>query len=141
MSLHKGAKRLIIWDVNRQSLQQVSTEMQAKGYSVIPYEVDVSNPVAVEEAANRVFQETGPPNILLNNAGIVVGKLFAEHDYTDIARTLNINVLGVMAVTRAFLPHIIARGTGHIVNVASAASLIANPHMSVYAASKWAVLG
>lgn len=141
MSLQRGAKQLIIWDINRQNLQQVTVEMKAKGYQVLPYEVDVADTAAVEEAAKQVLQETGPPDILINNAGIVVGKVFAAHSYADITSTLNINVLGVMAVTRAFLPDMIQRGTGHIVNIASAASLIANPRMSVYAASKWAVLG
>lgn len=141
LSLQRGAKQLVIWDINLQNLQQVTTEMQAKGYSVFPYEVDVTDTTAVEAAAKRVMQETGPPDILINNAGIIVGKVFAAHSYTEIASTLNINVLGVMAVTRAFLPAIIARGSGHVVNIASAASLIPNPRMSVYAASKWAVLG
>ncbi|RDV11981.1 SDR family NAD(P)-dependent oxidoreductase [Pontibacter diazotrophicus] len=141
LSLQRGAKQLIIWDINRQNLLEVTAELQAMGYPVLPYEVDVANTAAVEAAAKRVLQETGPPDILINNAGIVVGKVFAAHSYADIANTLNINVLGVMAVTRAFLPAIIERGSGHVVNIASAASLIPNPRMSVYAASKWAVLG
>lgn len=141
MSLQRGAKQLIIWDYNRESLQQVATELQAMGYRVFPYEVDVADTAAVEEASKQVLQETGPPDILINNAGIVVGKPFADHSYAEIASTLSINVLGVMAVTCAFLPGLIERGTGHVVNIASAASLIPNPRMSVYAASKWAVLG
>ncbi|WP_162052623.1 SDR family oxidoreductase [Pontibacter pamirensis] len=141
LSLQRGAKQLIIWDINRQNLQEVTTDLQGLGYRVFPYEVDVADNAAVEAAAKHVLQETGPPDILINNAGIVVGKVFAAHSYTEIANTLNVNVLGVMAVTRAFLPDIIEKGSGHVVNIGSAASLIPNPRMSVYAASKWAVLG
>ena len=141
ISLERGAKQLIIWDINRQNLKQFATEMQAKGYTVFPYEVDIADTAAVEEAASHVLQETGPPDILINNAGIIVGKVFAAHTIAEIEQTLDVNILGAMAVTRAFLPGMIERGFGHIVNIASAASLIANPRMSVYAASKWAVLG
>ena len=141
MSLERGAKQLIIWGINHQNLQQITTEMQAKGYKVFPYEVDVADTAAVAEAARHVLQETGPPDILINNAGIIVGKVFADYSYAEINQTLNINVQGVMVVARAFLPGMIERGSGHVVNIASAASLIPNPRMSVYAASKWAVLG
>lgn len=139
--LQRGANRLVIWDVNAESLQRVTQELRAQGYQADGFAVDVSNPAEVEQAAQQVMQRIGVPDILFNNAGIVVGKPFADHSYQDIERTLHVNVLGVMAVTRAFLPAMITRGSGHIVNIASAASLLPNPRMSVYAASKWAVLG
>lgn len=139
--LQSGASRLVIWDINCQNLQQVAQELQAQGHQVHTYEVDVAKPEEVEQAAQQVMDTVGVPDILFNNAGIVVGKPFAEHSYFDIKRTLDINVLGVMAVTRAFLPRMVARGSGHVVTIASAAGLIPNPRMSVYAASKWAVLG
>ncbi|MDX5421984.1 MAG: SDR family oxidoreductase [Hymenobacteraceae bacterium] len=140
-SLQQQADRLVIWDINPQNLQQVTAELTAQGYQVFPYEVDVSDEADVQQAAERVKQQVGVPDILINNAGIVVGKPFAAHSFAEIKRTLDINVFGVMAVTRAFLPDMIRRGSGHIVNIASAASLLPNPRMSVYAASKWAVLG
>jgi all-trans-retinol dehydrogenase (NAD+) len=139
--LQRGASRLIVWDIKAENLQNVTQELRAQGYQADGFAVDVSDPMAVEQAAQQVMQRVGVPDILFNNAGIVVGKPFAEHSYQDIERTLHVNVLGVMAVTRAFLPAMIARGSGHIVNIASAAGLLPNPRMSVYAASKWAVLG
>jgi len=78
---------------------------------------------------------------LFNNAGVVAGKLFKEHNAREIEKTFDINVLGVMHVTRCFLPAMLQQGSGHIVNIASASSLVGNPKMSVYAASKWAVMG
>jgi short-subunit dehydrogenase len=71
----------------------------------------------------------------------VVGKNFHEHSYTQIEKTVQINTTGSMWVVRAFLNEMIERGSGHIVNLASASGYIGNPRMSVYAASKWAVLG
>ncbi|WP_242927229.1 SDR family NAD(P)-dependent oxidoreductase [Pontibacter vulgaris] len=139
--LQLGATRVILWDINQGNLDHFTKELRAQGYKVSGYVVDVADAADVQQAAEQVLQETGPPDILVNNAGIVVGKLFAEHSFYEIERTLNINVSGVMMVTRAFLPAILTRGSGHIVNIASAAGLIPNPRMSVYAASKWAVLG
>jgi short-subunit dehydrogenase len=140
-ALQKGASKLIIWDINRQNMQQVTAELQKQGRNVSFCEVDITHTGSMQAAAMRVLQETGPPDILINNAGIVVGKPFVEHSFAEMERTLQINVLGAMAVTRVFLPGMIERGSGHIVNIASAASLIPTPRMSVYAASKWAVLG
>ncbi|MFD2247338.1 SDR family oxidoreductase [Pontibacter ruber] len=139
--LQQGASRLVIWDINPENLQLVAAEFEAQGYQVHPYLVDIGNLAEVERTADRVLREAGTPSILINNAGIVVGKRFAEHSLFEIERTLNINVLGAMAATRVFLPAMLQQGHGHVVNIASAASLLPNPRMSVYAASKWAVLG
>jgi len=72
---------------------------------------------------------------------VVVGKDFSQHSARDIDTTIDVNIRGVMHVTRAFIQPMIKTGSGHVVNIASAAGLIPNPKMSVYAASKWAVLG
>ncbi|GAB4404948.1 MAG: hypothetical protein OHK0053_30630 [Microscillaceae bacterium] len=139
--LQEGAKALVIWDLNAELLHQTAEAFRAEGYTVYPYQVDVSQVHQIEAQAARVLDEVGRVDLLFNNAGIVVGKLFKEHQASDIDRTLQINVAGVMHVARVFLPAMLEAGTGHIVNIASASSLTPNPKMSVYAASKWAVLG
>jgi short-subunit dehydrogenase len=103
--------------------------------------VNVADRESIENAAEELLSEHGPVDILFNNAGIVVGKDFVEHSYTEIEKTIAINVTGVMHVTRAFLPAMLEAEKGHIINIASAAGLIPNPKMSVYVASKWAVIG
>jgi hypothetical protein len=75
------------------------------------------------------------------NAGIVVGKYFQEHTASDITNTMKINANGPMLVTMAFLDGMLERNSGHICNIASSGGLISNPKMSVYAASKWALIG
>jgi len=140
-SLQQQARRLIIWDINPDNLQEVTADFTAQGYQVFPYQVNVADTDQVQQTAEKVMAQVGLPDILINNAGIVVGKTFAEHTSSDIKRTLEVNTLGPMAVTHAFLPAMIKRGSGHVVNIASAAGLLPNPRMSVYAASKWAVLG
>lgn len=139
--LQRGASQLVIWDLNPTLLEQTITEFTAEGFTVSGAIVDVSDAVAVQQAATQVLNEIGAPTIVINNAGIVVGNTFQGHSYRDIERTLAINTAGPMYVTKAFIDAYIVRGSGHFVNIASAASLTPNPRMSVYAASKWALLG
>ncbi len=140
--LQKGAKSVVLWDINEAHLNATSEYFAAAGYdNVHPYIVDVSDADDVQRTADDVLKNIGAVDILFNNAGIVVGKRFHEHSIKEIDRTIGINVLGVMYVARAFLPTMLQKGTGHLVNIASAAGMVANPNMSVYAASKWAVLG
>ncbi|CAD7038149.1 short-chain dehydrogenase [Pseudorhizobium endolithicum] len=80
-------------------------------------------------------------DLLINNAGIVVGKRSTDHNFQDIAGSMGLNALAPMDVAHRLLPGMIARGGGHIVNIASAAALVSNPKMSVYCASKWAMAG
>lgn len=139
--LEEGARHLVIWDINEQTLEQAASHWRDQGFEAYPYQVDVAQPEQIEEMAQDVLNNLGPIDILINNAGIVVGKDFADHSRMEVDATIDINVKGVMHMARVFLPAMIEQGHGHIVNIASAAAMIPNPKMSVYAASKWAVLG
>lgn len=138
--LLKGAKKLIIWDVNEEVLKSTTKEFISNGYEVSPYLVDVSCLDQIQKAADHVLQD-GAIDILINNAGIVIGKPFHHQEAVSITKTLAINVEGVMQITRVFLPAMIAQKSGHVVNIASAAGMMSNPNMSVYVGSKWAVIG
>ena len=133
LSLEKGASDLVIWDINETNLQQTADALMKQGYRVHPYQVDVSDLNDIKWAFETVFNEIGPIDILINNAGIVVGKDFNDHSFEDIKRTIDINVLAVMNVTKLCLDQMINQNMGHIVNIASAAGLMGNPKMSVYA--------
>lgn len=141
--LQEGAANLIIWDINEESLLKTQKEFATKGYkNVFTFVVDVSNVDSIEKSATEVLLEIGNVDILFNNAGTVAGKkYFWEHTAKDIAKTIDINVCGVMNVTRVFINEMIKQGSGHIVNIASASSFIPLPKGTVYASSKWAVLG
>src|SRR5665647_1473963 len=139
--LQKGLNSLVIWDVNENLLHATTNELTQQGFKVLPYVVDVMNTDGVIAAAQQVKKDVGKIDILINNAGIVVGKSFTEHSHNDIDRTMNINSSALMHITKEFLPGMIADRNGHIVNIASAAGMVSNPKMSVYVASKWAVIG
>jgi short-subunit dehydrogenase len=141
MALERGAKHLVIWDIDSESLSSSAEELKSKGYSVSTNLVDVRDKDQISAGATEVIKEHGGIDILFNNAGIVVGKKFAEHSYEEIENTMAVNSLGLMYVARAFLPKMIEKGFGRIINIASAAGLTPNPGMTVYASSKWAAVG
>ncbi len=141
IALEKGAKHLVMWDINSESLSASADELTSKGFSISTNLVDVRNKEQVSKVSEEVIKEQGSIDILFNNAGIVVGKSFEDHSYEDIENTLAVNSLGLMYVARAFLPAMIEKGFGRIINIASAAGLTPNPGMTVYAASKWAAVG
>ncbi len=139
LALEKGGK-LIIWDINQEKINETVGEFQSIGY-VKGYTVDVSDVEQVKSTAKLVLGTEGTIDILINNAGIVVGKYFSDHTPTEIARTMNINANAPMYIASEFLPAMVKQNMGHICNIASSAGLISNPKMSVYVASKWAVTG
>ena len=134
-----GAAKVILWDINEEGLAETAGELAGRGSEVEGYAVDVQDSDQIAATAEAILEEQ-PVHILVNNAGIVVGKPLAEHSHADIDRTINVNVLGVMHCTRAFLPAMLEQG-GHIVNLASASGYMALPRLTTYAASKWACLG
>ena len=136
--LKKGAE-LIIWDISQERIDETVAAFLKLG-KVSGYRVDVSDPLQIASAASLVNQN-GPVDILINNAGIVVGKYFHEHTVPEITRTMEINANAPMLVSLQFLPDMIDHKKGHLCNIASSAGLISNPKMSVYAASKWSVIG
>lgn len=140
-SLERGASNLIIWDINEEGLAKTKEEFANFGKEISTYKVDVSNLDEIKITAQRVRTEVGKVDILINNAGIVVGKYFHEHTHEQIQKSLLINANALMHIALEFLPEMMKENTGVICNIASSAGLISNPKMSVYAASKWAVNG
>jgi short-subunit dehydrogenase len=137
--LQKGAE-LMIWDINQAAIDATLSEFSKLG-KVTGYRVDVSDVDKIIQAAAEVKQIHGSVDLLINNAGIVVGKFFQDHTISELSRTMEINAIAPMVVALQFLPDMLARKSGHICNIASSAGLLSNPKMSVYCASKWAVTG
>jgi short-subunit dehydrogenase len=137
LSLERDAK-VIIWDVNKFNSQKTISEFDNLG-NIISYIVDISNLAQIQEAAKNVQEKHGNIDVLINNAGIVVGKYFHEHTTEEIEKTMMINANAPMHITNNFICKMIEQNSGHICNISSSASLLANPKMSVYAASKWSI--
>ena len=141
MALKKRAKALVIWDINQANIDATIDELKVFG-KVVGYRVDVSNYEVVAKSYQQVKNEVGDVDILINCAGIITSnKTFDLCSPEEMDRTIQVNTLAPMYVARQVLPDMIARNSGHICNIASAGGMLANPKMSVYAASKWAAIG
>lgn len=99
--------------------------------------LDVTNPASIDAA----LAESGPIDILINNAGVGLFGAFEATPMTTIREVFDINTFGVMAMTQAVLPQFRARRSGVVVNVTSSATLAPMPLVAVYTASKMAIEG
>jgi len=102
---------------------------------------DVSDKEQVSQMADEVLGRFGHVDILVNNAGFAVHRTVSESSVGDIESQMNTNYLGMVYCTKCFLPGMLERRAGHIVNVASVAASMGLPGMAAYCASKHAMLG
>lgn len=142
-ALALGAKgcRLALCDVNQDSLDVLSTELQDAGVSVTTHHVDVSDKGQMQAFADDVVAAHGGVQILVNNAGVTVYGSFEEHSLEDFEWIVGVNLWGVVYGCKFFVPHLKAAGEGHIVNLSSVFGIIAPPLQTSYVATKFAVRG
>ena len=136
----RGA-RIVGWDRDEERLSEVIKEICRIAPGSEGYAVDVTDRAAIAATAERVLAEVGPVDVLVNNAGVISGKLLSELTDEAIERTLAVNTLALFWCTRAFLPGMIERQRGHIVTLASAAGLVGVVRQTDYSASKHAAVG
>ncbi|WP_285243552.1 SDR family oxidoreductase [Pseudarthrobacter sp. fls2-241-R2A-127] len=129
--------RVVIWDVDAARGAAVRDEIRAAGGSAEAQAVDVTDISAVK-AASAV---AGPVDIVVNNAGVVSGRRLLDATDQDIERTMQVNVMSLYWVTRAFLGGMVGRGRGTVVTIASAAALVGVARQTDYSASKFAAFG
>jgi all-trans-retinol dehydrogenase (NAD+) len=132
----RGA-RVLIWDISTDGGTDVRDEIRSAGGVAEAQTVNVADRDSVKEAAAAA----GPVDVLINNAGVVTGRLLLDAADEDIQRTFNVNVMALYWVTRAFLPGMISRGRGTVVTIASAAGLVGVAKQTDYSASKFAAFG
>lgn len=139
----RGA-RLALCDVRAEPLEALARELgELIGHArVLAQAVDVADRAAVFAFAEEVREALGPAHVVINNAGIGgVGRPFYHVPLEEFDRTMRVNFDGVVNGTRAFLPHLVARGRGALVNVSSVFGLVGPPNATDYAAAKFAVRG
>ncbi|MBG7631311.1 MAG: 3-ketoacyl-ACP reductase [Bacteroidetes bacterium] len=122
-------------------LEEVAEQVRAFGVEALVVEADVSNLNAVNDAADKVLKSFGTIDILVNNAGIGKFGNFMDLEPSAWEQVININLMGAYYVTRAFLPQMIERKIGDIINISSTAGLNGNAMTSAYSASKFGLIG
>ena len=133
--------RLALWARRRARLESLARTLETQ-HRVVPQlaEVDVRDRAAVTRAAEALVAAGEVPDVLINNAGLASGlSKVHEGDPEDWDRTIDTNLKGLLNVTRAILPHMVARRRGHVVNIGSTAGHQTYPMGNVYNATKFGV--
>lgn len=133
---------LALSDVNEAGLAETVDLTKSAGATQVRSDrLDVADRDAIEAYAASVADQFGRVNVVVNNAGVALAGDFLDLDPADVDWIVDINFWGVWHGTRAFLPHLIASGDGHVVNLSSLFGLISMPGQSAYNATKYAVRG
>lgn len=136
----KGA-RVALWDIDAEGLQRVKQELERDGGQVSAVQCNLAERESIQAAAARTLAELGEVDILVNNAGIVSGQDLLEVSDEAIERTFDVNALALFWTTRAFLPAMLERDSGHIVTISSAGGISGTARLVDYCSSKFAAFG
>ena len=131
---------VICADINGESVNATVKQIIDSGLKAEGWSIDISDSQACTELVDSTAAKFGSIDILVNNAGVNLPGVFHEVTNETIDRTLNVNVKGAMFLTRAALPHMLKNQRGSIVNMSSVNGLVSEPYLSVYSASKGAIV-
>jgi NAD(P)-dependent dehydrogenase (short-subunit alcohol dehydrogenase family) len=139
--LAAGGAVLAVSDINDSQLAVTAQHARSLGATVWAEHLDVTDRPRMSSYADEVVARFGTVHLVINNAGVVhIGDVLGMQ-FSDFERVMDVNFWGVVHGTMAFLPHLIASGDGHLVNISSLFGLIPIPTQSAYVASKFAVRG
>jgi len=138
--LAKGGASVVLAARRLERLEALAGEIEGRGGRALAVRCDVTEVADLQGLRDRVDETFGRCDVLINNAGIPGGGRFEEVSLEQIERVIRVNLLGVMLCTKVFLPMMLERPRGHIVNVGSVAGRYATPGASVYTASKHGVV-
>ena len=141
LELARRGARLALSDVDTAGLDETVRRARDLGAEVKADHLDVTQREAVLDYADAVAVHFGQVNQIYNNAGIAYHGEFERSEFKDIERVIDVNFWGVVHGTKEFLPHLIASGDGHVVNISSLFGLLGMPGQSAYNASKFGVRG
>jgi NAD(P)-dependent dehydrogenase (short-subunit alcohol dehydrogenase family) len=139
LELARRGARVAASDVNKAELDR--TVELAGGDRVRPYHLDVADRDAFVAHADDVVRDFGQVNLVVNNAGVAVAATVEDMSFEDLDWLLGINLTGVITGSKVFLPHLIASGDGHLVNLSSVFGLVGVPTQSAYCTAKFGVRG
>ena len=140
-ALARRGALVAISDVDGTGLAETAKQLRVIGAKLHETRLDVTDRAAVLRYADDVVAEFGQVNIVINNAGIAFTGDVEHMSFEQIERVIDVDFWGVVNGTKAFLPHLIASGDGHVVNISSLFGLMAVPGQSAYNAAKFAVRG
>ena len=141
LALAAEGARVVIAARTAAEVESVAGEIESAGGAAWPVQVDVTDPGSVDALAEAARRRLGDVEILVNSAGVAHSASLARQTLEEWERIFAINVTGTFLATKAFLPAMMERGRGRVINLASVAGLAGARYIGAYAASKHAVVG
>ena len=139
--LAKEGMNLYITDINMEGLEKVKNEVEELGAKVYSDRCDVSKFEDFEAIAKNFYSKLGDVDLLINNAGIAIAGGLKNLEIEDWKKVLDVNLWSIIYSHKIFIPRMLERGSGHIVNVASGSGLFGSTEPLPYITSKFAVVG
>lgn len=136
----RGAK-LVLAARSADKLAALKQQIEQAGGQALAVPTDVADADQVQRLADTTLQQYGRVDVLVNNAGFGIFDPFLKAQFADFERMMQVNLYGTIRCTQAFLPHMINRQRGQIVNIASVAGIVATPNLAFYNTTKFAVVG
>ena len=137
----QGAKCLILVARDRDRLHSVAAEVETFGRIAVALPLDLSQTIEVNIAIAQVWRDFGPIDILINCAGVAHQSSFLHSRFQDLQSEIEVNLLGMYAITRMVARRMAVQRNGRIVNVSSLMGKVAAPTMATYSATKFAIVG
>ena len=142
LAMARRGAHIVLADINQQRLDETARDIAALGQKATSVLCDVSRDADVEQLASAALEAMGQVDILFNNAGVICRGALEDLSMADWEWQFGVNVFGVIRGVKAFLPHMLTRGSGYIINTGSVAGLFAlTGEGAPYIASKFAVVG
>jgi NADP-dependent 3-hydroxy acid dehydrogenase YdfG len=141
VELARSGAKVAISDIDNEGLAETERQVKALGAEVRSDRLNVAEREAFLLYADAIKEHFGKVNQIYNNAGIAYQGEVEESQFKDIERIIDVDFWGVVNGTKAFLPHLIASGDGHVVNVSSLFGVLSMPGQSAYNSAKFAVRG
>ncbi|NOK21252.1 SDR family NAD(P)-dependent oxidoreductase [Corallococcus carmarthensis] len=132
--------RVMVSDMNPASAEETARRVTALGGEARVHPCDVTDPDAVEALARATDDAFGGVDLVVNNAGVATGGAVGVLPLAEWKRVLDVNLWGVIHGCHAFVPRLRKQGSGHVLNIASAAGLVYAPNLAAYNTSKAAVV-
>ena len=135
-----GYNVVLNYNTNEKKAKAVASEIKKLGAKCLLCKADVANEVEVNEMVNTALKTFGVIDVLVNNAGVALSKLFQQTITDEIAKVFGVNTFGVINCAKAVVPSMVSEKCGKIINISSVWGKVGASMETIYSASKGAVI-
>ncbi len=140
-ALAAAGASVILTDLDEEGLQRQQADLNSKGWAAESMRLDVTDEAAIAAVVDKIHERHGRIDILINNAGIILRKPVADTTSADFRRVLDVNLVSMLAMSRAVAPLMQKEGFGRIINLSSIMGHIGRAGQATYVAAKHGVVG